>query len=170
MRLKWFAEERIEPLLESCTVSRNQAPGEGEACPGLAQRPDARLGVVPAEQPVTRDGHPAPNRRPVVPAELFPSPLAAIHEIRPGTMVGGLTTMTERISQSKGHAKSASAWRSVRFTVSVSSRPARGGVAGWHSRRGRSNRRRSGWHLHLPRLKGSAMCSDCARYSWRIPT
>ena len=32
MRLKWFAEKRIEPLLESCTVSRNQALGEGEAC------------------------------------------------------------------------------------------------------------------------------------------
>jgi FAD/FMN-containing dehydrogenase len=32
MRLKWFAEKRIEPLLESCTVSRNQAMGEGEAC------------------------------------------------------------------------------------------------------------------------------------------
>jgi FAD/FMN-containing dehydrogenase len=32
MRLKWFAERRIEPMLESCTVSRNQALGEGEAC------------------------------------------------------------------------------------------------------------------------------------------
>jgi FAD/FMN-containing dehydrogenase len=32
MRLKWFAEKRLEPLLESCTVSRNQALGEGEAC------------------------------------------------------------------------------------------------------------------------------------------
>ena len=32
MRLKWFAEKHIEPLLESCTVSRNQAMGEGEAC------------------------------------------------------------------------------------------------------------------------------------------
>ena len=32
MRLKWFAEKRIEPLLESCPVSRNQALGEGEAC------------------------------------------------------------------------------------------------------------------------------------------
>jgi FAD/FMN-containing dehydrogenase len=32
MRLKWFAEKRIEPLLEACTVSRNQALGEGEAC------------------------------------------------------------------------------------------------------------------------------------------
>ena len=32
MRLKWFAEKRIEPLLESCRVSRNQALGEGEAC------------------------------------------------------------------------------------------------------------------------------------------
>jgi macrolide transport system ATP-binding/permease protein len=30
---------------------------------------------------------------------LFPSLLAAIHEIRPGTMVGGLTTMTERINR-----------------------------------------------------------------------
>jgi FAD/FMN-containing dehydrogenase len=32
MRLKWFAEKRIEPLIESCTVSRNQALAEGEAC------------------------------------------------------------------------------------------------------------------------------------------
>ena len=32
MRLKWFAEKRLEPLLEGCTVSRNQAMGEGEAC------------------------------------------------------------------------------------------------------------------------------------------
>ncbi len=32
MRLKWFAEKRIEPLMESCTVSRNQAMGAGEAC------------------------------------------------------------------------------------------------------------------------------------------
>jgi FAD/FMN-containing dehydrogenase len=32
MRLKWFAEKRIEPLIESCTVSRNQAMSEAEAC------------------------------------------------------------------------------------------------------------------------------------------
>ena len=32
MRLKWFAEKHIEPRLESCTVSRNQALGEAEAC------------------------------------------------------------------------------------------------------------------------------------------
>jgi FAD/FMN-containing dehydrogenase len=32
MRLKWFAEKHLEPRLESCTVSRNQALGEGEAC------------------------------------------------------------------------------------------------------------------------------------------
>ena len=32
MRLKWFAEKRIEPYLESCTVSRNEALGQGEAC------------------------------------------------------------------------------------------------------------------------------------------
>lgn len=32
MRLKWFAEKYIEPKLESCLVSRNQALGEGEAC------------------------------------------------------------------------------------------------------------------------------------------
>ena len=32
MRLKWFAEKHLEPRLESCTVSRNQAMGEGEAC------------------------------------------------------------------------------------------------------------------------------------------
>lgn len=32
MRLKWFAEKHIEPMLESCTISRNQALGEGEGC------------------------------------------------------------------------------------------------------------------------------------------
>lgn len=32
MRLKWLAEKHLEPRLESCPVSRNQALGEGEAC------------------------------------------------------------------------------------------------------------------------------------------
>jgi len=33
MRIKWFAEKRIEPLMETCSVtSRNQAMKEGEAC------------------------------------------------------------------------------------------------------------------------------------------
>ncbi|HEY4496850.1 MAG TPA: FAD-binding oxidoreductase [Candidatus Paceibacterota bacterium] len=32
MRLKWFAEKYIEPMLENCPVSRNQALSEGEAC------------------------------------------------------------------------------------------------------------------------------------------
>lgn len=32
MRLKWFAETYIEPRMESCPVTRNQALGEGEAC------------------------------------------------------------------------------------------------------------------------------------------
>ena len=32
MRLKWFADKHIEPLIETCTVSRNQAMGEAEAC------------------------------------------------------------------------------------------------------------------------------------------
>lgn len=32
MRLKWFGEKYIEPKVESCPVSRNQALGEGEAC------------------------------------------------------------------------------------------------------------------------------------------
>ena len=45
MRLKWFAEKRIEPLLESCTVSRNQALGEGEAC--LVSRNDPMHDSVP---------------------------------------------------------------------------------------------------------------------------
>lgn len=30
--LKWFAEKKIEPLLVSCTVNRNQALKEGESC------------------------------------------------------------------------------------------------------------------------------------------
>jgi FAD/FMN-containing dehydrogenase len=40
MRLKWFAEKHLEPRLESCPVSRNQALGEGEAC------------LVPRNQPM----------------------------------------------------------------------------------------------------------------------
>jgi FAD/FMN-containing dehydrogenase len=32
MRLKWWAEKRLEPMLESCPVPRTQAMGEGEAC------------------------------------------------------------------------------------------------------------------------------------------
>lgn len=32
MRLKWWAEKYIEPRLESCAVSRNQAMKDGEAC------------------------------------------------------------------------------------------------------------------------------------------
>lgn len=32
MRLKWYAEKHLEPRLESCPVSRNQAQREGEAC------------------------------------------------------------------------------------------------------------------------------------------
>lgn len=32
MRVKWFAEKYIEPMLENCPVSRNQALAEGEAC------------------------------------------------------------------------------------------------------------------------------------------
>ncbi len=32
MRIKWFAEKHVEPRLESCTVTRAQAQGDGEAC------------------------------------------------------------------------------------------------------------------------------------------
>ena len=32
MRLKWLAEKYVEPRLESCPVSHNQALGEAEAC------------------------------------------------------------------------------------------------------------------------------------------
>ncbi|MCK6624578.1 MAG: FAD-binding oxidoreductase [Anaerolineae bacterium] len=32
MSLKWWAEKNIEPLLEACTISRNQAMKDGEAC------------------------------------------------------------------------------------------------------------------------------------------
>jgi FAD/FMN-containing dehydrogenase len=32
MRLKWWAEKYVEPRLENCPVSRNQALGEGEGC------------------------------------------------------------------------------------------------------------------------------------------
>lgn len=32
MRIKWYAEKNIEPLMESCSVTRAQAQAEGEAC------------------------------------------------------------------------------------------------------------------------------------------
>jgi FAD/FMN-containing dehydrogenase len=32
MSLKWWAEKRVEPLLENCTVPRTQAMNQGEAC------------------------------------------------------------------------------------------------------------------------------------------
>ncbi|MFN8635896.1 MAG: FAD-binding protein [Chloroflexota bacterium] len=32
MRLKWWAEKNVEPRLETCTVPRTQAMGQGEAC------------------------------------------------------------------------------------------------------------------------------------------
>lgn len=32
MRLKWFAEKHVEPRLEACPVTRNEAMGQGEAC------------------------------------------------------------------------------------------------------------------------------------------
>jgi FAD/FMN-containing dehydrogenase len=32
MRLKWFAEKHIEPRMEACTVTRNQAMKDGETC------------------------------------------------------------------------------------------------------------------------------------------
>ncbi len=32
MRLKWFTEKYIEPKMESCSISRNQAMKDGEAC------------------------------------------------------------------------------------------------------------------------------------------
>lgn len=31
-RLKWFAEKRLEPLVEACTISRAKAQAEGEVC------------------------------------------------------------------------------------------------------------------------------------------
>jgi len=50
MRLKWFAEKYVEPRLESCPVSRNQALSEGEACLVVANQSDARLGALPQER------------------------------------------------------------------------------------------------------------------------
>lgn len=32
MRLKWFTEKYVEPMLESCSINRNQAMKDGEAC------------------------------------------------------------------------------------------------------------------------------------------
>ncbi len=45
MRLKWFAEKHIEPRIESCTVTRNEAMGQGEAC--LVSRNDPMHDSVP---------------------------------------------------------------------------------------------------------------------------
>src|SRR5690606_4973846 len=43
--LKWFAEKRLEPQVESCTVPRTAAMGEGEAC--LVSRNDPMHDSVP---------------------------------------------------------------------------------------------------------------------------
>lgn len=32
MRMKWYAEKNVEPLMESCSVTRAQAQAEGAAC------------------------------------------------------------------------------------------------------------------------------------------
>ncbi len=45
MRLKWFAEKHVEPRLETCTVTRNEALGQGEAC--LVSRNDPMHDSVP---------------------------------------------------------------------------------------------------------------------------
>jgi FAD/FMN-containing dehydrogenase len=45
MRLKWFAEKHVEPRLETCTVTRNEAMGQGEAC--LVSRNDPMHDSVP---------------------------------------------------------------------------------------------------------------------------
>jgi FAD/FMN-containing dehydrogenase len=45
MRLKWFAEKHLEPRMESCTVSRNQALGAAEAC--MVSRNDPMHDSVP---------------------------------------------------------------------------------------------------------------------------
>ncbi len=45
MRVKWFAEKYVEPRLESCTVTRNEAMGQGEAC--LVSRNDPMHDSVP---------------------------------------------------------------------------------------------------------------------------
>ncbi|MGD9904849.1 MAG: FAD-dependent oxidoreductase [Vicinamibacterales bacterium] len=45
MRLKWFAEKYVEPRLETCTVTRNEAMGQGEAC--LVSRNDPMHDSVP---------------------------------------------------------------------------------------------------------------------------
>ncbi len=43
--VKWFAEKNIEPMMESCTVNRNQAMKEGESC--LISRNDPMHDSVP---------------------------------------------------------------------------------------------------------------------------
>ena len=59
MRMRWFTEKYIEPRLESCTISRNQAQGEGEACLVSRNEPMHDSVAVPQEHVDGRDRHPA---------------------------------------------------------------------------------------------------------------
>jgi FAD/FMN-containing dehydrogenase len=53
MRLKWFAEKHIEPRVETCTVSRTAAMGQGEAC--FVSRNDPMHDSVPYLQNNLKD-------------------------------------------------------------------------------------------------------------------
>lgn len=53
MRLKWFAEKHIEPRVETCTVSRTAAMGQGEAC--FVSRNDPMHDSVPYLQNDLKD-------------------------------------------------------------------------------------------------------------------
>lgn len=122
LRGRYFSEEEVAAVRPVAIVNQTAAqryfPGEdpigrsiafgGPSSPardivgivadikdGPPETPAHPSAYVPFDQTgfslVVRTRQPEPT--------LFPSVLAAIHEIRPGTMVGGLTTMTDRINR-----------------------------------------------------------------------
>ena len=66
---KWWTEKHLEHRFESCTVTRAQAMGDGEACLVSRQRPDAQFGRLSAQCAAQRDRHPARIFRAARPAD-----------------------------------------------------------------------------------------------------
>ena len=91
MRLKWFAEKHLEPRMESCTVSRNQALGEAEAC--LVSRNEPMHDSVPYLQNALRRLHRHPARilhpaRELRPLHRRSAPDVAVLEREPAERLG----------------------------------------------------------------------------------
>jgi FAD/FMN-containing dehydrogenase len=57
MRIKWFAEKYIEPRMEACTVTRNQAMKDGEACLVTRYECDSTHSPSPPTSPAAPHGH-----------------------------------------------------------------------------------------------------------------